>query len=152
MLCAVFCSLGPYVALVFSLEDWRSTHDMPVQAKRGGGGVVPTHLQPQQLKGVVCSARPPPSCFTHGKDLVPTVQAGWVLGPVWTETTLPPSGFSPHTVQAVARNYTDYAIPTDHTRSISGSEWTFDSKGMNLPLIIRHSISRFRLSTMVLQC
>jgi len=77
---------------------------MLVQVKRGGGGVAPTHLQPQQLKGVVCLA-PPPSCFTHGKDLVPTVQANWALGPVWTESTLSPSGFSPHTVQAVARNY-----------------------------------------------
>lgn len=79
---------------------------MPVQANTGGGGVAPSHLQPQQMKGVVCSA-PPPSCFTHGKDLVLTVQAGWTLGPVWTETTLPPSGFSPHTVQAVAHNCTN---------------------------------------------
>ena len=84
---------------------------MLVQTKRGGGGVAQTHLQPLQLKGVLCSA-PPPSCFTHGKDLVPTVQAGWALGPIWTESTLPPSGFNPHTVQAVARNHTDYTILT----------------------------------------
>jgi hypothetical protein len=59
-----------------------------------------------------CVQHHPPSSFTNGKDLVPTVQAGWGLGPVWTETTLPPSRFNPHTVQAVARNYTDYTVPT----------------------------------------
>ena len=53
---------------------------MPVQAKRGGGGVAPTHLQPQQLKGVVWTA-PHPSCFIRGKDLVPIVQAVWAMGP-----------------------------------------------------------------------
>jgi hypothetical protein len=80
---------------------------MPVQAKRGDGGVAPTHFQSHQLEGVVCSS--PPLRLLY---LVPTVQAEWALGPYWTETTLLPSGFSPHTVHAVARHCTDHTIMT----------------------------------------
>ena len=40
------------------------------------------------------------------------LEDGWAPGPVWTGMkNLAPPGFDPHTVQPVARSYTDYAVP-----------------------------------------
>jgi len=76
---------------------------MPVQAQRGGGGIVPAYSQPSTRGRWVVST----ILRTHysGKDQVPIVQeAGWALGLLWMAQKIsPPLGFNPQTIQPVAR-------------------------------------------------
>jgi hypothetical protein len=54
---------------------------MPVEAKKGGGGVAQTHSQPRHQKGGVVSNPPRPLYLQYKPG---TQCSGWASGPIWT--------------------------------------------------------------------
>jgi hypothetical protein len=61
-------------------------HDMPMQARIGGGGIARTHSQPGTRRRWVVSTmlRLLQPRFSPEKDPLPIVQeAGWASEPVW---------------------------------------------------------------------
>jgi hypothetical protein len=87
----------------------RSSHDMPVQARRGGGGIAPTYSQPSTRKRWVVSTTPRP---LYPQERPGTRTGGWVVLETCLEGVgyLTPPGFDSWTAQPMASCYTGYAI------------------------------------------
>lgn len=90
-----------------------------------------------------CNSNPLAVSGLEVGNLVPIIQvAGCTLGPVWTDMdNLSPTGIQSPDHPACSKPLYYYTILTILKVLQSKSEWTCDSKGINVPLIIRHSLN-----------
>jgi hypothetical protein len=93
------------------MYQYRSSHDMSVQAPRGGGGTAPTNWQPGSRRWCVISITLRPLYPRERPDT--HCRGGWVglsAGLGGTDNLIPP-GFDAWTVQPIASRQTDWTIP-----------------------------------------
>ena len=87
----------------------RSSHNMPMQAQKGGRGLAPNHLQTSTSRKWVVSTMPWP---LYPRERSST--GGWMGLRVWSgwaQKVLPAPGLNPHVIQPIVSHYADHAIP-----------------------------------------